>query len=838
MQEKNPKVSIVVLNWNGLVDTKTCLRYVHRLTYKNVEIIVVDNGSKNDSKEYLKNQKNIILVDNATNRGFTGGHIDGLKASTGDYILLLNNDAIIEPSYIENALPYFNDPSVAAVSGRAYQWEKKSDILNTKVPYYAYININPYSGETFFESHDNSQTRVANSVSGSAVIIKKEHIDKYGYLYEPFFAYFEETDLFARFKRSGLKIVYSPALRIWHKGGASSNSYFQYNQLLKNRYIFAVRNFEARYLVRFLFIYTKLGLPCLWLQYKKNDQQTMHRAYANAFLKSIVNSPRWFFGRLKLSYSLGRSKLNTVYRAEQKPVSLVCSIMSTNKKNILKELEALKKFKLSNVNNEVVAVFNEKHLSLIKDIKTNKLYNDLHIVINKGYFETNGLNLGWLSAKNEWIYLIEDSLKLKYDGPYISAAVVTAEDKEFNCLFDSTSGAIIKREVLELSGGLVGAKSTHESLKRLFYYCLVGFKVGMLTSPHKLIRATSQQKQSKLYSEVTHAIKFDKASLHSPSKLALFMSRRRRLQQVFAFIRWLNSFKIPIRLKFARLKNMVVFAISFNVEKLRTEMKHIRNEVLKAYNVGRFIREQNIYTKKITKSLKNSWHEIPIFVICRDRVDSLVDLVDWLEKAGHTQIIFIDNDSIYPPLVEYFASTKYQVIRTGRNVGHKSPWQSGFIKTLVPNSYYIVTDPDVIPIKNAPLDAVNKFLKIHEEFFEHQKVGFGLKIDDLPGHFHLKDAVISWENQFWDTELSKDVYEAPLDTTFALYKPFNYIYFLSPSIRTGGSLMARHVPWYVDNLKITNEERFYRDRANNLVTSWSVDELDERYVKEIAKIVN
>ena len=50
--------------------------------------------------------------------------------------------------------------------------------------------------------------------------------------------------------------------------------------------------------------------------------------------------------------------------------------------------------------------------------------------------------------------------------------------------------------------------------------------------------------------------------------------------------------------------------------------------------------------------------------------------------------------------------------------------------------------------------------------------------------------------------------------------------------------MARHVPWYVDNLKITNEERFYRDRANNLVTSWSVDELDERYVKEIAKIVN
>ena len=83
--------------------------------------------------------------------------------------------------------------------------------------------------------------------------------------------------------------------------------------------------------------------------------------------------------------------------------------------------------------------------------------------------------------------------------------------------------------------------------------------------------------------------------------------------------------------------------------------------------------------------------------------------------------------------------------------------------------------------------------------------------------------------------MEKNIFEASIDTTFALYKPYTYYYILSPSLRTGKPYTARHLPWYVDSSKINEEEYFYRLRANQDVTSWNVDEISERYIKELNK---
>ena len=76
MVAKNPLVSIVILNWNGLEDTKLCLEHVFKIDYDNYEVIVVDNGSSEKDKKYLSKLKNIIYVDNPVNRGFAGGQVD------------------------------------------------------------------------------------------------------------------------------------------------------------------------------------------------------------------------------------------------------------------------------------------------------------------------------------------------------------------------------------------------------------------------------------------------------------------------------------------------------------------------------------------------------------------------------------------------------------------------------------------------------------------------------------------------------------------------------------------------------------------------------------------
>ena len=79
------------------------------------------------------------------------------------------------------------------------------------------------------------------------------------------------------------------------------------------------------------------------------------------------------------------------------------------------------------------------------------------------------------------------------------------------------------------------------------------------------------------------------------------------------------------------------------------------------------------------------------------------------------------------------------------------------------------------------------------------------------------------------------MYEAGVDTTFALYKPFTDYYMLHPSIRTGRPYTAKHLPWYIDSSKIDKEEAYYRMHASNDITSWNTDEILERYKKELEK---
>ena len=260
--------------------------------------------------------------------------------------------------------------------------------------------------------------------------------------------------------------------------------------------------------------------------------------------------------------------------------------------------------------------------------------------------------------------------------------------------------------------------------------------------------------------------------------------------------------------------------LKLNRKGLVIQLHHIRNELLSTHA------EHHNEIDYIPE-------ETPVFIICRDRVSVLIDLVTALETMGCRNIFLVDNGSNYPALLSYFKTTPYQVLPLDMNVGHTSPWDKGIVSLFAKNRYYIVTDPDVVPAEDCPPNTLEHLHDVLIRYSSFVKIGLGLKIDDLPDHYALRQQVIEWEGQFWKAKFASGLYEAGVDTTFALYRP-NTVYQIHPSLRIGEPYVARHLPWYTDSTLLTDEDQYYRIHANASINSWDSDILKDRYSKEMS----
>ncbi len=216
--------------------------------------------------------------------------------------------------------------------------------------------------------------------------------------------------------------------------------------------------------------------------------------------------------------------------------------------------------------------------------------------------------------------------------------------------------------------------------------------------------------------------------------------------------------------------------------------------------------------------------QYPVFIPVRDRLEPLQLLLEWLASVGQHEVWLIDNDSTYRPLVEFLDGTEHQVVRLGHNLGHRSPWLSGTVQRHAYGRYFVVTDPDIVPDEYCPSDALDRFRDLLERYPEADKVGFGMRIDDLPDHYPLKADAIDWEWGFWRDEVEPGVYRAGIDTTFALYRPLERRHELLRALRTGAPYVARHLPWYIDPAQLSDEDRYYRVHADPTMSNWDRDE--------------
>ena len=212
--------------------------------------------------------------------------------------------------------------------------------------------------------------------------------------------------------------------------------------------------------------------------------------------------------------------------------------------------------------------------------------------------------------------------------------------------------------------------------------------------------------------------------------------------------------------------------------------------------------------------------KIPIVINNFNRLTYLKQQIERLEALGYTNIYIIDNQSTYPPLMEYYDQLPHKIFRLNKNVGHLSLWKTIIFKWFE-HDYYVYTDPDILPGDDCPGDFMEYFRKILETYPEYSKVGFALAIDDLPDHFSDKQKVRDWEGMYWQMKMEADseVYIAKIDTTFALYRPGAKGGWWVPAMRVAGKYTSRHLPWYRDSSAIDEEEQYFMDHASGS-SSW------------------
>jgi len=262
------------------------------------------------------------------------------------------------------------------------------------------------------------------------------------------------------------------------------------------------------------------------------------------------------------------------------------------------------------------------------------------------------------------------------------------------------------------------------------------------------------------------------------------------------------------------IKQLLQDILSFNTKSFRLRLCKL-NAVIKRLI---FLPLGKNYKKG--KDIRN----IPIIINNRNRYIYMMQLIGWLEKYGYNNIYIIDNNSTYPKLLEYYSKTKYTVFRLKDNVGKLALWEAGIIKQFQ-NDYYVYTDPDVLPIEECPGDVMSFFMEQLTKYPVIEKIGFGLKIDDLPDYYAPKKDVLEWESKYWQRQVEYNIYDAQIDTTFALYRPYtNGAIWVQRSYRTGGKYLARHLPWYEDSSNPTEEDIYYKNNIQAGISHWYVDQ--------------
>jgi len=226
--DQQPLVSIIILNWNGSADTAECLRSLRAIDYPRYEIVLVDNASQGDDVAQLRAEfgDSVRIIENDRNSGFAGGCNIGIRdaiSRSPDYLLLLNNDTVVEPDFLSRMVEAARQlPDLAAACPKSYFYDEPEVLYSTggTVNLWTASSRQVGRGERDRGQYERLERR--NYADGVCMLIPRSAIDRVGLLDEDYFAYWEETDWCLRARERGLYSYYVPSARIRHKAARSS----------------------------------------------------------------------------------------------------------------------------------------------------------------------------------------------------------------------------------------------------------------------------------------------------------------------------------------------------------------------------------------------------------------------------------------------------------------------------------------------------------------------------------------------------------------------------------------------------------------------------------------
>jgi GT2 family glycosyltransferase len=279
-----PLVSIITINYNTTSLTVDLLQSIGYLTYPNIEIIVVDNASKENPVEALQRAyPDVRIILSKENLGFAGGNNLGIKAATGDFLFFVNNDTVLTPTILEGLVEIFDTyPDAGAVSPKFHYYQSPGTI-----EFAGYEEVNIFSGRNTMvgcKKKDYGQydkPGVTHYAHGGGMMVPASVIAEVGPMPEVYFLYYEEFDWCEQIKRKGYQIYYQPKSLIYHKESMTvgKHSTLKTFYLNRNRILFMRRNVKGWPLVVFTLYFTLFTVPKNTLKYLYNNESNHLKAF-------------------------------------------------------------------------------------------------------------------------------------------------------------------------------------------------------------------------------------------------------------------------------------------------------------------------------------------------------------------------------------------------------------------------------------------------------------------------------------------------------------------------------------------------------------------------------
>ena len=224
-----PSVAVVILNWNGKSFLEKFLPSVCRSTYGNLQLVLADNASTDDSVAFVaQHYPQIRIIRNASNDGFAGGYNDALQHVQADIYVLLNQDAEVEPGWIEPVVALMeSDSRIAACQPkmRAYLQPDEFEYAGAAGGWMDILGYTFCRGRILYTTEkDQGQYDDVKDIfwaTGAALFIRSACFHEVNGFDRDFFAHMEEVDLCWRLQRAGYRICYCPDSRVFHVGGGS-----------------------------------------------------------------------------------------------------------------------------------------------------------------------------------------------------------------------------------------------------------------------------------------------------------------------------------------------------------------------------------------------------------------------------------------------------------------------------------------------------------------------------------------------------------------------------------------------------------------------------------------